>query len=844
MSKLPTLLVPGSLRLAAGEPPAGETPISYITAWLRRRMPEYGGRDASLANRVLVVRAETGSGKSTVLPVAVFRILRSEKTQARQRYRGPGVICTQPRVLTAIALAADVAADHSPWNPDMVLGETVGYQTGPVSNRPPAGLVFATAGVLAAQLRQREDGEIMERYRFVIVDEAHERSLDSDMTLMLLRNFYLRNAGNERLPFLVLASATFDPERYAGYFGVGPENVVEVVGRSYPIETHWPAQGTNDYPAAAAELAVRIHEAHPDDPPERADILIFMPGAAESQAVYEALAKANRKYTARGAPQGAAPQGAAPLGELGPMLVLVINREVVVSQTGDYALVFEKPGRLPAVGGRRPARRVVISTVVAETGLTIDTLRHVIDCGWNRTREVYQPWGVEGIVSRPAPRSRIKQRAGRVGRLFPGDFWPLYTENVHAALPPQQLPDIISTGPAEILLALVREQQRQKLRTGAAPEFRVEDITALDPPPPEAYLAAAAAATALGFLAPRAPLPDRWPVDPLALGAAAPPLAAARGYGLTPLGHIGASFARTPMEGVRVLLAGYTWGAAASDLLTAVAMFGTALDALYAPAERRGKGALPPGARALRAALPPYLVQRAGGGAAGGAAAHAALPPSESEAFYFRARLLIADDFAEAVLIFDAFALRLDASQGDVGAVAAWCEEVGLNFEALVDVARRRETALEEMVVAGLNPFRAPERRLAALPADGFTDGLRRLKRCLYDGLRARLLRYAGDHPEGPGYFTAQGLRVRTPDFLSDAMADRLRALRVTHSAAPAVWRPRWVLTEVVRLLPAKQRPEDRAPPLLYAAETSLVSVLDGYVDPDLDFDGPRAFSS
>lgn len=824
MSKLPTLLVPGSLRLAPGVPPPApdETPVGYITAWLRARMPEYGGHTAALADRILVVRAKTGSGKSTILPVAIFRILRSEKTPARIRFRGAGVICTQPRVLTAIALANDVSS--RPWNPDMVLGETVGYQTGPVSNRPLSGLIYATAGVLAVQLRQQEDAEIMGRYRFILVDEAHERSLDSDMTLMLLRNFYQRNAGNPRLPFLLLTSATFDPARYAEYFSVGPANVVEVEGRAYPIETHWPAQGTNNYPAEAVTLVARIHEENPADPPEQADILVFVPGAWEATQIAQGLVKANKKYTREDAP-------------VGPMLVLVINRDVVVSQTGHYPLVFEAPDRLPPVGGRRPVRRVVVSTVVAETGLTIDTLRYVVDCGWSRTKEAYQPWGARGIITRPAPQSRIEQRKGRAGRLFPGVFYPLYTKNVYDALEAQQLPDIVATGPDEVHIAAIREQQRQKLRTGHTPEFRAEDMSLLDPPPPEGFLAANATAVALGFVSPRAPLPDRWPPAALdSLTEPAPAQHSPRGYGLTVLGNLAALFARTPMEGIRILFAGYLWGAAASDLVTAVAMFGTSPADLLTKEEQRAKGrALPPGAAALREALPPYLVSRVGGAVTG------PLPPSESEAYYFRARLLIADDFAEAILLYDAFARRLDAAQGDLRAVAAWCQSVGLSLDALVDVTRRRETVIEEMIIAGLNPYRAAERRLAALPVEEFTDGVVRLKRCLYDGLRGRLLRYAPDHPDGPGYVTKQGLRVKTPELLTDAMASRLKALGVTRSAQLSD-RPRWLLTDQVWLEAAPQAESEKSPPLLYAAATKLVSVLDGYVDVDPEFDGPRGF--
>jgi hypothetical protein len=810
----PTLLVRGRLRLGLSEEPSDDLPIGYITAWLRRRMPEFGGRIPSLRDRVLVVSAETGSGKSTVLPVAIFRILRSEKAPPGQRFRGAGVLCTQPRVLTAVALATDVSS--RPWNPDMVLGSTVGFQTGPVSNRPASGLIYATAGVLAAQLRTMSDSEIMDRYRFIVVDEVHERSLDGDVMLMMLRNFFSRNVGNDRLPFVVLTSATFDTARYAEYFGVGGENVVKVVGRAFPIETRWPATGTNNYPAEAAATALRIHRENPDDPPAQADILIFVPGAAETLAVTSALAKGLR-------------------GEPAQCLVLVINREVVASQAGDFPLVFEKPADLPRVGGVAPTRRIIVSTTVAETGLTIDTLRYVVDCGWSRSSETYFPWAARGLVTRPAPRNRIHQRRGRVGRLFPGVFYPLYTAGVFEALDEQQLPEIVTRGCSELFLAIVGEQQRQKLRVGAVPEFRLEDLNLLDPPPPEAFLEANCLASSLGFLAADARLPARWPIE---LGGAADE-PARNGFGLTPLGALGASFTRTPMEGVRVILAGYVWGAAASDLATAVAMFGFPLSSLLAfpPRAAPGANSLPAGARALEASLPTFITARHAGGAIG------VLPPLESEEFYFRAKLIIADEFAEAVLLFDAFVRRLDASQGDIGAVAEWCSGVGVSFDALLELTRRRETVVEEMIVAGLNPFRAPARRLSALPADSFTDGIRGFKRCLYDGLRNRLLRYERKHPDGATYVTLQGMKVTTPGLFTDAAVSRLRAMRVAKETVEEI-RPQWLLTDHVRMVPVQKKASESAAALLYSLEANLVSVLDGYVDPDLGFCGPRSFDA
>ena len=829
---LPTLLVPGSLRLGTGETPKDITPVDYITGWLRRRMPEYGSHAASMADRVLVVRAETGSGKSTALPVAIFRILRSETTPPAQRFRGAGVICTQPRVLTAIALVKDVAVTHSPWNTDMVLGLTVGYQTGPISERPPAGLIYATAGVLAVQLRNQEDSEIMERYRFIIVDEAHERSLDSDITLMLLRNFYQRNLGNERLPFLILTSATFETGRYAEYFGVGLENVIDVTGRGYDIETHWPETGANDYTAEAAAVAKRIHEEHPDDDVAKGDILIFMPGISESKTVARHLEKTLQSYIA------------AEFKTHPPFTILQINRDVVVSQMGDYPLIFVPPAKLPLVEGVAPTRRIIVSTVVAETGLTIDTLRYVIDCGWSRTQEVYPPWNVDGVITRPAPQSRIKQRKGRVGRLFDGDFYPLYTENVYNALDTQQLPDIVTSGISNVFLAVVREQQRQKLRTGRVPEFRVEDMTLLDPPAADSYLVAASTAVALGFLSPRAPLPNRWP--PASLTAALPdevpggPLATARGFGLTPLGHIAAMFARVTMESVRILLSGYAWGVAASDLATIAAATGDSVGSILYKRGRAPKGTspmdLPPGAAALRAALPSFLVMRVGGGVTG------VLPPTELEAFYFRAKLLLADDFIELVLVFDMFMRKLDSARGDFFTVSQWCSELGLDFTGLAQLAQQRELVLEEMVVAGLNPYKNAHRRMATLPVDEFTDGIRNIKRCLYDGMRSRLLQWNEKHKDGPGYYSKQGLKIRTPDLFTDEQASRLAALGVSRAGAQLNWRPQWILTDKIRLMMVPIQAGDKSPPLMYVADTNRVSVMDGYVDPDTGFTEPREF--
>jgi hypothetical protein len=155
-------------------------------------------------------------------------------------------------------------------------------------------------------------------------------------------------------------------------------------------------------------------------------------------------------------------------------------------------------------------------------------------------------------------------------------------------------------------------------------------------------------------------------------------------------------------------------------------------------------------------------------------------------------------------------------------------------------LATAREELAEELAAAGLNPSRLDSARLAAAPVAEFTPALRRLKRCLFDGLQANLMRLA---PDGVGYIQhAQSppLRARAPPQFTDAAADRLAALNV----AVSMQRPRWLVTDGLRLVAARKNPVESAAALMYGVELGLMSVLDGYVDFDPDALLPRSFNS
>ena len=792
----PTLLTPGKLVGDAGKKFPDIVPIDYIINWLKRRMPEFGGKPPKvLADRVLIVRSETGSGKSTALPVYIFRLLRSEKTQQRIKLAGPGVISTQPRILTAQTLARDIGS--SEHYPDMVLGATVGYQTGPINEKPESGLIYATAGVLLAQMRVMSDAEIIARYRFIIIDEAHERSLAIDSLLMRLKFFLHRNLKNTRLPFVILASATLPVQKYARYFEVGAGNIVEVTGRQFPVRTFYPKTGMNHYPREAAKLALKIHREH-DDVATRADILIFMPGVAEIRVVVDELTKANRAYLAKDS-------------EIRPFLVLAITGDVVKTQGRDYRLIKEKVSllRIPTSDKKelvQPARRIIVSTVVAETGLTIETLKYVIDCGWSRTKEIYFPGEFLGIITRPAPKSRIMQRKGRVGREFAGEFYPLYTKNVYESLDDEQLPAIIAAGVSPIFLDIV--STTAKNHDGI---FRVGDIDMLDPPPNASLAAALEKAIAFGYLR----------IDRKLLSKAT------QGHVLTKLGETASRFHYLGMSQTQTLFAGYLWKVSIRDLAFIVALYGMREVPLYSTSEK--KGSEPQKALAIRAGLPSFLLKRSGG-------KEKDRPPTEDEAHYYRARLLISDDFIEALLAFEGFTRALVDADGDLARILDWCVANGVDFENARRLAGTRDQVIEEALAAGINPFWGDQYRLAKTTSSTFLDTVVRLKQCIYAGLRLNLLTY--DQKKNV-YRTQRNRAVGIPRAYTDLAASRLRGLGFDSASDSS--KPRKIVTNQISLRPAKGDKRDKVPPLLYRFRAGLVSVLDGYIGVDENFWTPRS---
>ncbi len=388
--------------------------------------------DALRAHQVVVVAGETGSGKTTQLPKICLDIGRG--------IRGT-IGHTQPRRLAARTVAQRIADElGSP------LGDAVGYTvrfTDQVSDRTLIKLM--TDGILLAEIQR--DRRLL-RYDTLILDEAHERSLNIDFLLGYLRDLLPRRPDLK----VIVTSATIEPQRFAAHFGGAP--IVEVSGRTYPVEIRYrPLEvagsvRNEDDPDDPDHEIVRtemrdeieaivdaIHELEAEPP---GDVLVFLSGEREIRDTAEALAslKSGPHHT-----------------EVLPLYARL--------PTAEQQKVFA-----PHTG-----RRVVLATNVAETSLTVPGIRYVVDPGNARISRFSRRLKVQRLPIEPVSQASAAQRAGRSGRLAPGVCIRLYSEEDFAARPRYTDPEILRTNLASVIL------QMAALQLG-----EVENFPFLDPP--------------------------------------------------------------------------------------------------------------------------------------------------------------------------------------------------------------------------------------------------------------------------------------------------------------------------------------------------------------------------
>ncbi|KAE8543383.1 hypothetical protein D1P53_000090 [Cryptococcus gattii VGV] len=371
-------------------------------------------------NQIVVMEGQTGSGKTTQIPQFVCY-------SDLPMLRGKMVACTQPRRVAAMSVAKRVADEM-----DVQLGKQVGYSIRFEDMTEPGTtfLKYMTDGML---LREAMNDPLLERYSTVILDEAHERTLATDILMGLLKDIAKRRSDLK----IIVMSATLDVGKFQKYFGdtnpTGLAPVVKVSGRTFPVETFFTQEPENDYVEAAIRTVLFIHQAE-----DEGDVLLFLTGEEE-------IEDACRKIRAEG-------EELANKGMAGPLLVVPLYSSLPPHQ---QQRIFDAAP--PARKDGLPGRKIVVSTNIAETSLTIDGIVYVVDPGFCK-QKVYNPRiRVESLLVTPISKASAMQRAGRAGRTRPGKCFRLYTERDFVKeLEEQTHPEILRSNLANTVLELIK----------------------------------------------------------------------------------------------------------------------------------------------------------------------------------------------------------------------------------------------------------------------------------------------------------------------------------------------------------------------------------------------------
>lgn len=374
-------------------------------------------------HQILIISAQTGSGKSSRIPQILYRSgLFDGLSEAKSDPQRPRMIgITQQRRLAATQLAQRVS-DELNCNLGTLVGYAVRFHD---SVDPEQTLIkYMTEGLLIREMMQ---DPLLSNYSVIMVDEVHERNLNTDLLLGLMKCVLLKRQDLR----LIICSATIDIEGINKFFISGTNDglklaVLHCEGVVYPLSIHYMKEPVANYLEATIDTVIKIHE---DQRLSSGSILAFLTGRDEVEYACERLEDYAQTCSARL--------------DVRKLRVLPLHASL---RKEEVSRVFESHGKTTRV--------CVVATNVAETSLTIDHVAHVIDCGFVKTKFFDHKTGVDHLTRVPVSKAAANQRAGRAGRTRKGFVYRLYTQTAYEDLRDETVPDIQKSSLLEPLMLL------------------------------------------------------------------------------------------------------------------------------------------------------------------------------------------------------------------------------------------------------------------------------------------------------------------------------------------------------------------------------------------------------
>lgn len=382
----------------------------------RKSLPIFQYRDqlidAIKMYPVLIVVGETGSGKTTQLPQYLYEAGLSKKLGETKFDHERKIGCTQPRRVAATSVARRVAEE---------IGARVGGKVGYAvrfddQTSDDTVIKYMTDGMLVREFMS--DPELSD-YSVMMVDEAHERTLHTDIALGLLKDISVQRSKDFRL---IVSSATMDAEKFSSYFNDAP--IFNVPGRRFPVSIHYTMQPEANYLHAATTTVFQIHLSQGPG-----DILVFLTGQDEIETMASNLRETCDKLKGQ------------------------MDMQMVVCPI--YANLPAEKQKLIFAPTPKNCRKVVLATNIAETSLTIDGIVYVIDTGFVKEDQFSSVTGMQSLTVVPCSRASADQRAGRAGRTGPGKCFRLYTKwSYMNEMPANPTPEILRANLSGVVLQM------------------------------------------------------------------------------------------------------------------------------------------------------------------------------------------------------------------------------------------------------------------------------------------------------------------------------------------------------------------------------------------------------